>query len=149
MRNPMLSNFSNISNSSNKSSDHQLSGLQSSRDRARNHPDRHANYYEAIIQLRPSKAESTDELLRYVQNQVSKRNDVFISKIERQKTGVDIFLSSHRFAVAVGRKLQRNFKGKVTISRSLHTVDRETSKKIYRVTVLFRSHKEVSQEREE
>ena len=36
----------------------------------------HKYYYEAILQLRPSK----EEILDFVKNQISKRKDVFIRK---------------------------------------------------------------------
>lgn len=94
----------------------------------------HANYYEAIIQLRPY----TDEVVRFIRDQINKREGVFITKEQTLKTGIDFYVTSQRFATALGKKLKDNFKGELKITRSLHTQDRQTSKKVYRVTILFR-----------
>ncbi len=95
-------------------------------------------YYEAIIQLRPA----TEELLNFVERQVAKRKDVWISKIVEHKTGIDLYISSRKFARALGMKLKRSFKGELKITKSLYGVDRQTSKRIWRVTVLFRLRKD-------
>ena len=92
-------------------------------------------YYEAILQLRPA----DKEILKFVNTQVEKQKEkVSIAKIVELKTGVDIYLTSQRFALALGRKLKKNFKGELKITRSLHKISRITSKKIYRLTVCFR-----------
>ena len=100
---------------------------------------KHELYYEAIIQLRPA----NNQLLSYIDNQIEKRNDVFISKIDELKTGIDIYISSRKFAMALGKKLKKAFPGELKLSRTLFSQDRQTSKKIYRVTVLFRLKNEV------
>lgn len=91
-------------------------------------------YFEAIIQLRPP----TDELVRFIISQIKKRKDVFISKIDEFKFGIDIYMSSQKFARALAKKLKDNFKGEMKMSASIHSRDRQTSKELYRVTVLFR-----------
>ena len=98
---------------------------------------RYPSYYEAIIQLRPF----DEEVLNFINKQISERKDVFISKIEKLKTGVDLYLSSQRFAIALGKKLKKSFGGEIKITRKLHTVSKKTGKRVYRVTVLFRKEK--------
>ena len=95
---------------------------------------KHRDYYEAIIQLR----NPSQELLNMIKNQFNKRKDVIIVKKVEFDNGVDLYVSSQRFARALGNKMKRNFKGELKTSRSLYSVDRQTSKRIYRVTVLFR-----------
>ena len=98
--------------------------------------NKHADYFEAIIQLRPYKQIIKD----YIISQVSKRPDVRISKIVPLKSGgIDIYLTDQRFARALGQKLKRSFKGALKMSRSIYTRNRATSKDVYRVTVLFRA----------
>ena len=94
----------------------------------------HKYYYEAILQLRPYKK----EVLDFVRNQIAKRKDVFISKEEKLKTGIDLYTSSQRFTRALGKKLKKSFKGELKTTRSLFGRNKQTSKNIYRVTVCFR-----------
>lgn len=96
---------------------------------------RHSNYYEAILQLRPADG----DILSFVDEFLSNRKDCKISQVKELKTGVDLYLTSQRAARALGTKLKRRFKkGKLVTSRALHHQDRQTSKIVYRVTILFR-----------
>ena len=74
---------------------------------------RYPSYYEAIIQLRPF----DEEVLNFINKQISERKDVFISKIEKLKTGVDLYLSSQRFAIALGKKLKKRILTHLKLSR--------------------------------
>lgn len=91
-----------------------------------------ALYYEAIIQLRPFRKKIVD----YVMKRIDERKDVFISKIVELKTGIDFYVSSQRFARALGKKLKKAFNGELKLSRKLFT--EKDGKKLYRVTVCFR-----------
>ncbi len=95
------------------------------------------NYYEAILQLRPL----DKKLIDYVANQLKKEPKVTISKIIEKDFGMDLYLSSRQFALNMGRKLKKVFKGKTKISRKLFKTDRLTSRAVYRVTVCFRLDK--------
>ena len=93
------------------------------------------SYFEAILQLRPF----DEKIMQFILNRVEERKkNVFISKIVNLKTGVDIYLSDNSFTLGLGKKLKKVFKGKLILSRKLHTRDRQTSKDLYRVTVCFR-----------
>ncbi len=91
-------------------------------------------YYEAILQLRPK----NKEVLDYVLRQLEKRKNIFISKKVELKKGVDLYISDKRFTRALGKKLKKSFRGELKLSRKLYGYDRQKSKKIYRLTVLFR-----------
>lgn len=93
----------------------------------------HSNYFEAIIQLRPAKK----EVLDFVLDQI-KKNDIYVSKYNELKTGVDIYISSRKFANQLLRRLKKSFKGTSKVSKALHSQDRQTGKLKYRITVLFR-----------
>ncbi|HII14731.1 MAG TPA: hypothetical protein HA362_00300 [Nanoarchaeota archaeon] len=96
---------------------------------------KHAEYYEAIIQLRPA----TEEILRFILNRVKERSkNVHISKLKELPTGVDIYISSQSYARSIGKKLKRSFQGDLKVTRTLHTQDRMSGKQLYRATVLFR-----------
>ena len=53
-------------------------------------------------------------------------------------TGVDLYVTSQRFARALGKRLKKRFDGELVMSRQLFTRDFYTAKEVYRVTVLFR-----------
>ncbi len=96
--------------------------------------DRHVDYYEAIVQIRPK----DNDVLSFIKKEVSLRNDVKIAKVIEEKYGYDVYISSQYFARGLGRKLKARFDGKVIISKKLHHQDRMTRKLLYRATILFR-----------
>lgn len=91
-------------------------------------------YYEAIIQLRPFNKEVFD----YIINEIENRKNVYIAKKIEKKYGIDIYITSNSFAMALGKKLKHKFNGDLKLSRALYCTDRLTSRLLYRVTVLFR-----------
>ena len=93
-----------------------------------------SSYYEAILQLRPC----NKELLDFVDKKIEERGNVTIAKVETLKTGVNLYLSSWRYTVSLARMLKKRFGGTVKITRSLFSQSKQTGKRIYRVTVLFR-----------
>ena len=90
-------------------------------------------YYEAIIQLRPA----DEKVVAFVRGQLEERG-AFISKEEKLKTGIDLYVSDQRFARALSKKLKKKFGGEVKLTRKLHTISKSSGKPLYRVTVLFR-----------
>ena len=94
-----------------------------------------SEYYEAIIQIRPLR----EEINEFVMRQILARNDVFVSKKVAHETGVDFYVSSQKFARSLGNQIKRHFGGKLTLSYTLHTRDRQTSRDVHRATVLFRA----------
>lgn len=91
-------------------------------------------YFEAVIQLRPF----DKEVIQFIENQIKKRDGVFISKVEKVKTGINLYISSQKFARTLGKRLKKSFKGELKITKTLHTRDKLKSKDLYRGTVLFR-----------
>ena len=103
------------------------------------HQLKHANYYEAIFQLR-NPGGNVEEATHFVLEAVRSKNQegVFISKKKKVANGLDLYLSSNSFAVDTGRQLFRKFGGELKISRKLFSQHRQTSRVLYRMTVLFR-----------
>jgi len=96
--------------------------------------DKHAGYYEAILQLRPAKQEIVDFV-----NELLQQKGVSVAKIIKLKTGIDMYLSNQKFARSVlGPQLKRKFKGDLVISRSLYGKGHMSSRLVYRATILFR-----------
>jgi len=97
---------------------------------------KHAGYFEGILQLR----EPTKDVLNYFNKLISEKR-VGIAKIVKLKTGYDYYLDNNKAMLAIGKKLFDRFGGELKTSRTLYTVKRQTSKKVYRVTVMFRPPK--------
>ncbi|MBT3262040.1 hypothetical protein HN992_02975 [Candidatus Woesearchaeota archaeon] len=97
--------------------------------------DKHENYWEAKLQLRPY----DEEMIKFVINQIDNNDRVRIMKVLELKTGIDLYLSSRKFAAILGKTLKKKYKdGKILVTKSLFSRNKQTSKNIYRVTVLFR-----------
>lgn len=92
-------------------------------------------YFESTLQLRPK----NEALLDFVKIQIDKDRDVFVSDVVELKDGWNILLSSNKFALWIGRKLSKSFKGELKTSRHLFGFDKSKSKNLYRVTVFFRA----------
>ncbi len=97
--------------------------------------EKHDQYYEAKLQLRPF----DETMIRFVIDQIDENNKARIAKAVELKTGVDLYLSSRKFAAVLGKKLKKKYPaGKVLVTKTLFGQNKQTSKIIYRVTVLFR-----------
>ncbi|HLF54375.1 MAG TPA: NMD3-related protein [Candidatus Nanoarchaeia archaeon] len=94
----------------------------------------HHDYFEGILQIRnPNK-----ELLEWIRNRVMTEKRAFISKEKTVKNGIDLYMSSQHYLQNLGKQLQEKFNGILKTSKRLHTVDKMTSKLLYRVNVLFK-----------
>lgn len=94
----------------------------------------HTQYYEGVLQLR----NVNNEVIDFVYALIERREGIGIAKIERYKNGMDVYLSSQKYLQIVGRQLQKNFGGALNVTGRLHGTSRTSSKKVYRITVLFR-----------
>ena len=94
----------------------------------------HNDYFEGILQLR----NPNDEIIEFIRNQFNKKPGVFISNEKKVNNGIDFYASSQKYIQVLGRKIKRNFSGELKISSKLHTRNKQTSKNVYRVNVLFR-----------
>ncbi|HLC74319.1 MAG TPA: NMD3-related protein [Candidatus Nanoarchaeia archaeon] len=94
---------------------------------------RHANYFEATVQLR----NVSKEVMRFAYDDVEK-NGIVISKEIKMDNGVDFFVDSRKYAQQLGKKLQHKFGGMIKSSARVFTKDRQTSKDVYRVTIMFK-----------
>ena len=91
-------------------------------------------YFEGMLQLRGN----SDESILFIRHQALKHPTAYISKEKSLPEGVDFYFSDNKFLRALGKKLKESFTGEMKISATLHTKSRQSSKELYRVTVLFR-----------
>ncbi|MEE9525409.1 MAG: NMD3-related protein [Candidatus Woesearchaeota archaeon] len=92
------------------------------------------NYYEGILQIRnPTKA-----ILKVARKMIENKKRMFIAKQIKVRNGYDFYLSSQKIMRHIGNDLQTRFGGQTKISKKLHTVNKQSGKRVYRVTMLFR-----------
>jgi len=65
-------------------------------------------------------------------------SNYFISKVVRLKDGIDLYMSSNRFILALGKTLSSKYGAELKTSRKLFSRDRQSGKQLWRVTVLIR-----------
>lgn len=92
------------------------------------------NYFEGILQLR----NVDTEVIEFAIGEIEKVGNSNIAKIQKIKSGIDIYLSPQKLLRSLGNKLQNRFGGQILVSTKLHTVSRVTSRELYRVNMLFR-----------
>jgi NMD protein affecting ribosome stability and mRNA decay len=97
----------------------------------------HKSYYEGILQLR----NPTKEIIEFVKNQIKKKPDVLITAEKKVTNGIDLYMTSQKHIRIIGKRLKKNFCGELKVSSKLHTKNRQTSKNVYRINVLFRAVK--------
>lgn len=96
-------------------------------------------YFEGVLQLR-----GVDErIINWVFRDIEKRErgGVFAQDVVELKNGLDIKLTSQKYLQALGAKLKKKFKGTVKITRTLFTRNKQTSKPVYRLTLLYKQDK--------
>jgi len=93
-----------------------------------------SEYYETILQLRGENA--IKEALKIIGQRQYR-----ISKYEEKEEGLDLYMVSYREAEKLVKELKQKINGIIKKTFKLHTRDKQTSKDIYRSTILFREVK--------
>jgi nonsense-mediated mRNA decay protein 3 len=101
-------------------------------------------YFESIIQVRAGGREPTAEELasagEFIQRRVdsmrAKDRNVFVSKLEEVRGGIDAYLSSNQSGKAVSRELADSLGARVTASSELY--GQRDGRELYRTTFLVR-----------
>ena len=99
--------------------------------------EKNKDYFEGILQLR----NVNNDVIDFVFDLVDKRENVSITKQTKVVNGYDIYLTSQKFLMRLGKKLKNTFYGEMKVSTKLFTRNRVTGKCVYRVNVLFRMFK--------
>lgn len=96
--------------------------------------ERPKDYFEGVLQIRGG----SPELLTWIHNRIKTDGRARIAKEKKVTNGVDVYISDQHYLQNLGLQLKRKFTGILKVSKRLHTVDKMTSKLLYRVTVLFK-----------
>lgn len=104
----------------------------------------HGNYYEAILQVRPTEKEMTEEQKELVMNKVKKRvevkegekRNIFLTSHEERHGGIDFYLSDTGVTKNLAKDISNAVGGNVKSSAKL--AGREDGQDIYRMTYSVR-----------
>ncbi len=94
----------------------------------------HPDYFEGVLQLR----NPTEEIIAFIDHELETNGRTIITKEEKHKDGIDLYLTSNGFLQKLAKRLKQKFGGELKINVRLHTRDRQTSKLVYRVNVYYR-----------
>ena len=98
-----------------------------------------SGYFQSVLQLRGPK-ELLEVLFDDAHQQIEFLSHydqhAFISKIERKKEGIDLYIGSKKVAMQIAKNIKNRFNASITISRKL--AGKEQGQKLYRDTVLVR-----------
>ena len=98
-----------------------------------------SGYFEGILQLR----DVDEEVIDYAVEEAKKQNQrgIFITKKLKVRNGFDIYLTKRGYIHELARELLNKFGGETKLSKKLFSRDKQRSRDIYRVNVLFRQSK--------
>ncbi len=96
--------------------------------------ERHREYYEGILQLR----NQNKTVLSYISKRLAEKPLIRIVKEKKLKNGLDLYFNDKRFLKNLGEKLKTKFNAHLKTSAKLFSVDRQTGKELFRLTVLIR-----------
>ncbi|MEM5820750.1 MAG: NMD3-related protein [Candidatus Aenigmatarchaeota archaeon] len=98
---------------------------------------KNSGYKQAILQLR---FDVSEELLKEIENYVNKRNKQdflsFISKVEKNKDGIDLYIGSKKVAYEILNLISKKFPIEYKVTRTLVGV--KEGKRLYLDTILIR-----------
>ena len=95
-----------------------------------------SQYFEGILQLR----DVDKDVKRFVEQRLkdAEQQGIFTNNIIKQKNGADYYLTDKKFLRKLGKELNKQFNGELKESPQLFSRDKQASKNIYRLNVLFR-----------
>lgn len=96
---------------------------------------RKGSYFEGVLQIRCKSQQNLDACLKMIEKELKAvdKKGIFINKIEEQKDGADLYMTSQKYIQELARKISERFGGTIKINPTLFSRNKQTSKQIYRV----------------
>ena len=94
------------------------------------------DYFEGILQIRSEDV----ELLNWIHKRIKLDRKAAVAKEKKVTNGVDLYMSDQHYLQNLGKKISIQFPGILKISKRLHTMNKMTSRHVYRVTVYFKPY---------
>lgn len=94
-----------------------------------------SQYYQAILLIskKDISQEKLDKIEKFIKD-YCKKKDLIIVKTQKSKKDIKFNMSDWRKTQSLVNSLIKNFSGYVKITRSLYSLNKQTSKKVYRTT---------------
>ena len=96
------------------------------------------SYYEAILQVREA---GSDQLAKIRKVLASPKFQSVINRHDALKEGGDFYFAKKHAAQQVAKQLRAKLGGTIESSKRIYSRDRQTSKEIYRGTILYKPDK--------
>ena len=94
-----------------------------------------SDYFEGVLQIR----NADQDLLYWIYDKIKADQKAAVTKAKKVTNGVDLYVTDQHYLQNLGKKIKEHHAGILKISKRLHTVDKETSRHLYRITVLFKA----------
>lgn len=94
------------------------------------------DYFEGILQIRSD----NPELITWIHERIRQDRKAAVAKEKKVTNGVDLYMSDQHYLQNLGKKINAHFPGILKISKRLHTMNKMTSRHVYRVTVYFKPY---------
>lgn len=91
-------------------------------------------YFEGVLQVRNPSEEATV----FIEKELAKHRDLNIPKVIELKNGTDYYISSNQFVTKLAQKIFEHFGGELKSTSRLFTKNQQTSKNVYRSSVLIK-----------
>ena len=97
----------------------------------------HDLYFEGTIQLRGNDEEKLSNIVEEILK-IYEKSSFDIQRIENVRGGVDLYSTNNRMSQRVGTFLYKKYGGEYKESKKLFSLNKQTSKEIFRVSILYR-----------
>lgn len=100
-----------------------------------------ANYFEGTFQLRNTNSNMFNDAIEFMNDYMAIQEEKergFIIKPMQNASGIDLLLSSRKVLAQLGKAVYQEFGGELKVSKKLFSRNQQTSKEVWRVTILVR-----------
>ncbi|MFW6013619.1 MAG: NMD3-related protein [Candidatus Nanoarchaeia archaeon] len=95
-------------------------------------------YYEGVLQLRNTHNDMFEKCHGEIEQTIESKDLVAISNKKKVKGGIDFFITDKKTIKSLANFLHKKYGGELKLSPELYSEDRQSSKKIYRLSALLR-----------
>lgn len=95
-------------------------------------------YFQGVLQLRNDKSKQFHAAVSFIKKKVAEKKGVEITKEDPVKNGIDFYITSKAYLNTLGKIVSQQFGGELKTTAELFSQDKQTSKELYRTSVLVR-----------